>query len=64
MPIARLSIMEGRTKEEIADLITAVTEAMHNSLGAPHRNIRVLVDEVPLSHWGIGGSTAESLGEK
>lgn len=63
MPIARLSIMEGRSTEEVADLIDAVTEAIHQSLRAPRPNIRVLVDEVPLSHWGIAGKTASELGE-
>ncbi len=64
MPIARLSIMEGRNEEEVARLIAAVTEAIHQSLGAPHRNIRVLVEEVPLTHWGIGGKSAAELGER
>lgn len=63
MPIARISIMQGRSPEEIAVLIDAVTEAIHHSLQAPHANIRVLVDEVPLSHWGIRGKTAAELGE-
>ncbi|TFL11419.1 4-oxalocrotonate tautomerase [Pusillimonas caeni] len=63
MPIARLSIMQGRSAEEVAELIDAVTEAIHQSLRAPRSNIRVLVDEVPLSHWGISGKTALELGE-
>jgi len=64
MPIARLSIMEGRTEQEIAALINAVTTAIHETLNAPHRNIRVLIDEVPFTHWGIGGETAAMLGER
>ncbi len=63
MPIARLSIMEGRSDEEIAGLIAAVSQAIHQSLNAPLANIRVLVDEVPLGHWGIGGRSAADLGE-
>lgn len=63
MPVARLSIMEGRNEAEIAQLIAAVTEAIHKSLGAPHRNIRVLVEQVPRSQWGIAGKTALELGE-
>jgi 4-oxalocrotonate tautomerase len=63
MPIARIAIMEGRSEHEIASLIDAVTEAIHASLGAPHRNIRVLIEVVPLTQWGIGGKTAAELGE-
>ena len=62
MPIARLSIMEGRSEQEIATLIQAVTEAIHTTLDAPHHNIRVLVDVVPCAQWGIGGQTAAALG--
>jgi len=64
MPIARVSIMEGRTEEQIAEVIRAVTEALHRSLGAPYESIRVLVDQVPRTQWGIGGKTAAALGKK
>jgi 4-oxalocrotonate tautomerase len=63
MPIARISIMEGRTDEQKAALIAAVTEAIHQSVAAPYENIRVLLDEVPRSQWGIGGKTALALGK-
>jgi 4-oxalocrotonate tautomerase len=62
MPIARISIMDGRTDEEKAVLIAAVTEAIHQSIGAPMENIRVLLDEVPRTQWGIAGKTAHALG--
>jgi len=63
MPIARISIMEGSDDERKAALIAAVTEAIHASFGAPHEVIRVLLDEVPRSQWGIGGKTALALGK-
>lgn len=62
MPIARISIMEGRTDEQKAALIAAVTEAIHESIGAPVETIRVLVEEVPKTQWGIAGKTAQALG--
>ncbi|PXW14661.1 2-hydroxymuconate tautomerase [Paraburkholderia caballeronis] len=61
MPIARISIMDGRTDEQKAALIAAVTEAIHRSVGAPRENIRVLLDEVPRTQWGIAGKTAHEL---
>jgi 4-oxalocrotonate tautomerase len=64
MPIARVSIMEGRSDEQIAEVIRAVTEALHRSLDAPYENIRVLVEQVPRTQWGIGGRTAAALGRK
>jgi 4-oxalocrotonate tautomerase len=62
MPIARISIMDGRTDEQKAALIAAVTEAIHQSIAAPVENIRVLLDEVPRTQWGIAGKTAQALG--
>jgi 4-oxalocrotonate tautomerase len=62
MPIAHISIMEGRTSEQVEAMILEVTAAIHRSLGAPVDTIRVLVEEVPKTHWGIGGKSAKSLG--
>ncbi|MGH3631628.1 MAG: tautomerase family protein [Sciscionella sp.] len=30
---------------------------MHRSIGAPEANIRVVVREVPTTHWSAGGVT-------
>jgi 4-oxalocrotonate tautomerase len=62
MPIARIQILEGRAAEQIETMIGEVTEAIARSLGAPVENVRVLVEEVPKTHWGIGGKTAKQLG--
>ncbi|MGA0571544.1 tautomerase family protein [Variovorax sp. VNK109] len=63
MPIAHVSIMEGHDDQKKADIIAAVTEALHQSMGAPHEVIRVLINEVPRTQWGIGGKTAFALGK-
>ncbi|MEY2619652.1 MAG: hypothetical protein RL522_2654 [Pseudomonadota bacterium] len=62
MPIAQINILSGRTDEQKAKMIAAVTQAIADTLGAPKESIRVLVHEVPSTHWGIGGQTAKSLG--
>ncbi len=62
MPFAHISILEGRTPEQIETMIREVTDAIHRSLGAPVENVRVLVDEVPKTHWGIGGKSVKALG--
>ncbi|MCS4505825.1 2-hydroxymuconate tautomerase family protein [Arhodomonas aquaeolei] len=59
MPIAHLSILEGRPKEKRVALIRNVTHAIAESLDVPAERVRVVVQEVPLDHWGIGGETAE-----
>ncbi|MDZ7809446.1 MAG: 4-oxalocrotonate tautomerase [Arhodomonas sp.] len=59
MPIAQVSILEGRPKEKRVELIRRVTDAIAESLEVPAERVRVIVQEVPLEHWGIGGETAE-----
>lgn len=54
--------MEGRSPEKIEALINNVTDMVSKSLTAPKENIRVLVHEIPKSHWGIGGTTAKKMG--
>jgi 4-oxalocrotonate tautomerase len=62
MPIARIQIMEGRSLEQIEALIDEVTLAIHRTVNAPLETVRVMVEEVPKTHWGIGGKTAKQLG--
>jgi len=62
MPIAQISIIEGRGKEARVELIREVTDAICRSLGVPRETVRVLVIEIAKDKWGIGGETAESLG--
>lgn len=62
MPIATIQMMEGRTDEQKEKMIAEVTDAIARSLSAPAENVRVLIDELPKKHFGIGGVTALKLG--
>ncbi len=62
MPFVQISIMEGRKPEQIEMMIDEVTQAITRSLDAPTESVRVLVTEVPKTHWGIGGRSAKALG--
>lgn len=62
MPIANIQMMEGRTPEQKAKLIRKVTDAIMESLDAPEGNVRVLINEIPKQHFGIGGQSADKLG--
>ena len=42
-------------------LLVALTEATARTLDAPKETVRVIVEEVPKTHWGIGGTSAASL---
>ena len=62
MPIIQVNLMEGRNDEQKEALIAALTEATVQSIGAPRESVRVLLNEVPKTHWGIGGKSAKALG--
>lgn len=63
MPFVQISIAEGRDPDQIRALIGGVTDAVADSLAAPVESIRVIVTEVPLTHWGSGSVTlAEKRG--
>jgi 4-oxalocrotonate tautomerase len=56
MPIIHIQLLEGRSREKIASLIASVTETVAAELDSPKDRIRVIVTEVPKSHWGAGGT--------
>jgi 4-oxalocrotonate tautomerase len=62
MPIANLQIIQGRTPQVKESLIRAVTSAIADTLNAKPESIRVILQEVPPEHWGIGGVSAKELG--
>ncbi|HEU0197476.1 MAG TPA: 4-oxalocrotonate tautomerase [Nevskiaceae bacterium] len=62
MPIVQVQMMEGRTEAQKEALIEKVTEAVHEAVNAPVDHIRVLIQELPKTHWGIAGKSAKRLG--
>lgn len=55
MPIIQVNIMEGRSPEKIKALIENITDTVVETLDAPKENVRVLITEMPKTHWGIAG---------
>ncbi|WP_339203843.1 4-oxalocrotonate tautomerase [Paenibacillus sp. FSL K6-3182] len=61
MPIVTIQMMEGRSTEQIKSLIASVTETIAAELNSPKERIRVLVTEIPSTHWGIAGVPAAEI---
>jgi 4-oxalocrotonate tautomerase len=61
MPIANLQILEGRAPEIKQALIRAVTASIVETLKVKPESVRVILQEVPAEHWGIGGVSAKDL---
>jgi len=62
LPLVNIQIIEGRSEEQINTLIKNVTDSVIESLDAPRENVRVIITEVPKTHWSIGGTSAKDLG--
>ncbi|WP_374488769.1 2-hydroxymuconate tautomerase [Zoogloea sp.] len=62
MPFAQIYMIEGRSEEQKRAVIEKVSQALVDAVGAPKEAIRVWIQEVPKTNWGIAGQTAKDLG--
>ena len=60
MPIVSITIMEGRTAEQKAAMFKEVTEAISRTLAAPPERIRIMINEIPASHFAVAGVAASA----
>jgi len=57
MPIIEVTLAEGRTPEQLRRLISALTSATMDAVGAAKPSIRVILREVPETHFAAGDET-------
>ncbi|QBS40163.1 4-oxalocrotonate tautomerase family protein [Nocardia sp. CS682] len=60
MPYVNIKVTdEGVTREQKALLIKGVTELLHTVLDKDPETTFVVIDEVDLTNWGVGGLNVE-----
>ncbi|MHA7819139.1 MAG: tautomerase family protein [Erythrobacter sp.] len=52
---------DGPSDEEKLDLIAGVTQLLQDVLGKSPSTTFVVIDEVPLASWGIGGHSVAQI---
>jgi 4-oxalocrotonate tautomerase len=57
MPLIDVSIAEGRTPEQLRDLIDGLHRVAESTVGAAPENITVIVREVPHHLWARTNTT-------
>jgi 4-oxalocrotonate tautomerase len=62
MPLVEVTLVEGRTPEQIRSLIHELHGAVVRAIAAPPQNVRVVVHEVPATHWAAGDVTIDERG--
>ena len=56
MPIVRVEMLPGRTPQQKAELVRAMTDAMVNIAKASSpQAVHVIITETPPEHWAMGG---------
>jgi 4-oxalocrotonate tautomerase len=58
MPLVEIRLLEGRTDEQKQSLLSAVTAAVHDSIGAPLESIRVWIQEFSPTEYMAAGVLA------
>ncbi|WP_280314836.1 tautomerase family protein [Nocardia abscessus] len=65
MPYVNIKVTdEGVTREQKARLIEGVTALLHDVLGKAPASTYVVIDQVALSNWGVGGVDVERWREQ
>lgn len=57
MPLIEVTLVEGRSPEQLRALISGLTRAASAAVDAPVGNIRVVIREIPPTHWAAGDVT-------
>ena len=61
MPLLRVSLWTGRTKEEKAKLARALTDTMVETAGVPPQAVTIQIEELPKENWATGGTLHSEL---
>lgn len=59
MPLVEVTLAQGRSPAQLRTLIHELHEAVVRAVDAPPANVRVIVREVPATHWASGDVTLE-----
>lgn len=57
MPIIDVTLVEGRRPEQLRALVSKLTDAAAEAVGAPQESVRVILREVPATHFAAGDVT-------
>ncbi len=57
MPLVEVTLAEGRAPAQIRSLMHELHLAVVRATGAPPASVRVIVREVPPTHWAAGDVT-------
>jgi 4-oxalocrotonate tautomerase len=60
MQIVEVKMWKGVSEDAVEQIISGITKVFVE-LGIPERAIEVVIQEIPKTHWGIGGKPASKV---
>ena len=57
VPLVEVTLVQGRTPQQLRALLHELHDAVVRSIGAPAESVRVVIREVPATHWAAGDVT-------
>lgn len=64
MPLVEVTIAEGRSADQIRTMIREVHHAVLRTVDTAPEHIRIIVREVPRTHWATGDLTIAEMKEQ
>ncbi len=61
MPLVEVTLGEGRSPQQVRDLLREVHEAVLRTVDTRPGHVRVIVREVPRTHWATGDVTLSEM---
>ena len=61
MPILRVSLWSGKTKQQKADLAKALTDTVVQVTKVPAQAVTIQFEEMPKENWATGGQLHSEL---
>ncbi|MBL1223626.1 2-hydroxymuconate tautomerase [Enterococcus sp. BWR-S5] len=55
MPFVHIELIEGRSEEQLTNMVKEVTQVVSKNTGAPEQNIHVIVNEMKKNRYAQGG---------
>lgn len=55
MPIVTVQLLEGRSDEQLKNLVKEVTDAVESTTNADRSAISVVIQEMKKGHYGVAG---------
>lgn len=55
MPFVHIELIEGRSEEQLTNMVKEVTQVVSKNTGAPEQNIHVIVNELKKDRYAQGG---------